>query len=112
MNTLHLACCLAHSKHSKGDGDNDIISSIYPRAWDRAGRQGPVCEALYPQEGQVWMTEARLRRTSPKAPGSPNAGPSSANEVRASKSEAIGSSYTAESFANYRNDLAIKRYHI
>lgn len=48
----------------------------------------------------------------PKAQGSPNAGPGSLNEVTANKSEANVSSYTPQSLANYRNDLAIKRYHI
>lgn len=48
----------------------------------------------------------------PKARGVTNAGAGSLNEVTASKSEAHVSSYTAQNFANYRNDLAIKRHHI
>lgn len=44
----------------------------------------------------------------PKSQGSPNAELGSLNEVTASKSKANGSSYTPQSFANYRNDLAIK----
>lgn len=48
----------------------------------------------------------------PQAQGSPNAELGSLNEVTDSKYKASGSSYTPWSFANYRNDLAIKRYHI
>lgn len=48
----------------------------------------------------------------PKAEVSPNAELGSLNEVTASKSTESGSSYTPQHFVNYRNDLAIKWYHI
>lgn len=67
----------------------------------------------YPQEGQGWMTlRPDSKGKAPRLKGSPNAGPGSLNEVTASKSEANVSSYMPQSFSNYRNDLAIKWYHI
>lgn len=101
-----MAWCPAHSKHLKRHEDDNHNDFSYLS----------LCKArpsILSPEGQVWIT---LRPGSegqvPKAQGSPNAGPGSLNEVTASKCEAKDSSYTPETFANYRNDLAIKRYHI
>lgn len=104
---MPLARCPAHSKHSERHEDgnrNDFFP--YSFLWE-------VRPCILSPEDQVWIT----LRPDPegqvlKAQGSPNAGPGSLNEVTASKCEANDSSYTPESFANYRNDLAIKWYHI
>lgn len=106
MDTTPLAWFPAHSKLLKRqeDGNQNDFSYLF------------LCEArpcLLLLEDQVWITLSPDSEDQvPKAQGSPNPRPGGLNEVTASKCEANDSSYTPESFANYRNDLAIKWYHI
>lgn len=90
---------------------NDHYLSHLPLSLGWGQEAGPcVRSILTPGRSGLDGLEARLQRTSPQGSGVNEC--SSLNEVTASKSEANVSSYTPQSFANYRNDLAIKQYHI